>query len=178
MSPEELKKRMASLDKVLDQTKSEIKIDVASSKTAQSEILRGYRNGIMGGLIFVLVYVAMMIAGITPSSFPTGLNITLVTFMFLSSCLYAVQYHFLKKIDIATIKPAELIRKTSRFRNIAFSTNVCFLIIMVILLFWQARGNGNVVFYLAVSTTVATVMYIRQQLPKERKLFREMNSLK
>ncbi|MDE6342481.1 MAG: hypothetical protein K2K93_09195 [Muribaculaceae bacterium] len=169
---------MARLDKVLDQTNGEIKIDVASSKTAQSEILRRYRRGFTCGLIFVLVYVIMMISGITPSSFPVSLNITLVASMLAASCLYAVLYHFLKKIDIATLTPAELIRKTARFRIISFTSTVCLFVIMAILMFWQSRGDGDIIFYIAVSFSTTIVIYIIKQLPEEKKLFREMNSEK
>ena len=44
MQLDELKKNMSKLDKVLDKTGSDIKINVAASETAQTKILKKFRQ--------------------------------------------------------------------------------------------------------------------------------------
>jgi len=78
MQLDELKKSMSTLEQVLAKTNTEIKINVAVSETAQTKILKKFRQGAISCLILAVVFAASAIGGINPHSFPIGLKIYLV----------------------------------------------------------------------------------------------------
>ena len=75
MQLNELKKSMSTLEQVLAKTNSDIKINVSTSQTAKTKILKKIRQGFVSCIILAIVFTAMALGNIEPKSFPNYLKI-------------------------------------------------------------------------------------------------------
>lgn len=74
MQLDELKKSMSTLEQVLAKTNTDIKINVSASETAQTKILKKFRQGFTSCLILAIVFAAMALGNLNPYSFPYRLK--------------------------------------------------------------------------------------------------------
>ena len=75
MQLNELKKSMSTLEQVLAKTNSDIKINVSTSQTAKTKILKKIRQGFVSCIILAIVFTAMALGNVEPQSFPNYLKI-------------------------------------------------------------------------------------------------------
>ena len=93
MNLDELKNRISKLDDILDKTNKEVKIDIAKSKTAQTQLLAKFRMVFVSCLIFALIFTLMVIGGVAPRKFPMELNIGIIVFALIAVSLFPAQTH-------------------------------------------------------------------------------------
>lgn len=155
---------------------------IAASETAQTKILRKFRQGSLCCLILALVFAATAIAGINLHSFPTSLKVYLVVYLFLGAIWYNFMYLKLRHINIAVLSPAKLFSKTAKLRLLMLSGEIVFgigIVILFTLLFPNAWANNRIGFWAMVCTLFIAVIYsIVHIWPQYIKLFRELNSIK
>ena len=65
---------MSTLEQVLAKTNSDIKIDVSTSQTAKSKILKKFRQGFVSCIILAVVFTAMALGNVETQSFPNYLQ--------------------------------------------------------------------------------------------------------
>ena len=97
MQLDELKKICQKLDKVLDKTGSDIKINVAASETAQTKILKKFRQVMTNCAMLAVVFTAMIIGGFSPQKFTLQFKIYLVIYLLICAIWYGYLYFTLKK---------------------------------------------------------------------------------
>ncbi len=182
MQLDELKKSMSTLDQVLAKTNTEIKINVSASETAQTKILKKFRQGFTSCLILAIVFAAMALGNLNPHSFPRYLKIYLVVYLLIGAIWYIFMYLKLKNINIATLAPRELFSKTANIRLLMISGEV-FSVIGIAILFtlllpnaWEFNRTG---FWCVIGTLIVAIIYgIVHMWPQYIKLFRDLNSIK
>lgn len=178
----ELKKSMSTLEQILAKTNTDIKIDVAASETAQTKILKKFRQGFLSCLILAVVFAAGAIGGINPNSFPLGQKIYLVVYLLLGAVWYIFMYHKLRNINIAALPPAKLFSKTANIKMLMLSGEIFFIIGIVILfamLFPTAWAFNRFGFWAMIITLVGAVIYsVLHYWPQYIKLFQDLNSIK
>lgn len=182
MELDELKKSMSTLEQVLAKTNTDIKIDVAASETAQTKILKKFRQGFLSCLILAVVFAAGAIGGINPKSFPLNQKIYLVVYLTLGAVWYGFMYLKLRNINIAELPPAKLFHKTANIRMLMLSGEIFFLIGIVILftmLFPTAWSYNRVGFWAMIITLAGAIIFsVLHYWPQYIKLFRDLNSIK
>lgn len=182
MELDELKKSMSTLEQVLARTNTDIKINVSASETAQTKILKKFRQGSIYCLIFAAVFTAAAIGGINPLSFPLGLKIYVVVYLLLAAIWYVFMYRKLRRINIASLSPAKLFSKTANIKILMLSGEIFFGIGMVILftlLFPSAWTFNRVGFWAILVGLVAAIIFsVVHYWPQYIKLFRDLNSIK
>ena len=67
MQLNELKKSMSTLEQVLAKTNSDIKINVSTSQTAKTKILKKIRQGFVSCIILAIVFTAMALGNVSPT---------------------------------------------------------------------------------------------------------------
>ena len=182
MQLDELKKSMSTLEQVLAKTNSDIKINVSASETAQTKILKKFRQGFISCLILAIVFAAMALGNLNPYSFPSYLKIYLVVYMTIAATWYIFMYLKLKNINIAALTPSILFSKTANIRLLMISGEVIFgmgLVILFTLLLPNAWEFNRTGFWLTIATLIIAIIYgIVHMWPQYIKLFRDLNSIK
>ena len=182
MQLDELKKSMSTLEQVLAKTNSDIKINVSASETAQTKILKKFRQGFISCLILAIVFAAMALGNLNPYSFPSYLKIYLVVYMTIAATWYIFMYLKLKNINIAALTPSKLFSKTANIRLLMISGEVIFgmgLVILFTLLLQNAWEFNHTGFWLTIATLIIAIIYgIVHMWPQYIKLFRDLNSIK
>ncbi len=182
MQLNELKKSMSTLEQVLAKTNSDIKINVCASETAQSKILKKFRQGFICCLILAVVFAMGAIGGINPQSFPLCQKIYLVVYLMLGAVWYGFMYRKLRNINIAALPPAELFSRTTNIKMLMLSGEIFFIIGIVILftmLFPTAWTYYRTGFWAMIITLAAAIIYsVVHYWPQYIKLFRDLNSIK
>lgn len=178
MDREELKKRLQQLDELLANTNSNLKIDVAKSKTAQKELLSKYRVYFITGFLIAIVCAIMIIFGIGPSKFTLQLNIEFLVLSLLYAIWNTYLFIFLKRIDITTMTPYVLFARTTKLKLMMLSGDVIYGLFIVVVIVTQCLSKSEVWFYITVSFVVCIYSYIRIHLPRYKKLFHDLNSIK
>ena len=175
MNLDELKNRISKLDDILDKTNKEVKIDIAKSKTAQTQLLAKFRMVFVSCLIFALIFTLMVIGGVAPRKFPMELNIV---FALIAVILYGYLYFRLRHTDVATVRPTELYRRATCMRLLMISCEVILCLGLLLLIPLIGSGNDDWPFYISVSLAVYIFFNVKKNWPEYRKLFNELNSIK
>lgn len=182
MQLNELKNSMSTLDQVLAKTNTDIKINVQTSQTAKTKILKKIRQSFTSCLILAVVFAAMIAGGINQLSFPVGLKIYLVVYLLLAGIWYIFLYLKLRRIDVATVAPAQLFSKTANFKMLMLSGEIFFgigIVILFTLLFPSAWTFNRLGFWAMIATLTAAIIFsVVHFWPKYIKLFRDLNSIK
>ncbi len=178
MQLDELKKNMSKLDKVLDKTGSDIKINVAASETAQSKILKKFRQVMTNCAILAVVFTAMIIGGFSPQKFTLQFKIYLVIYLLICVIWYGYLYFTLKKINIATLTPAKLFYKTAKIKRLMISGEIFFGVVIGLILINGLYNNPTALWALSVSFVVWIVLGVSHYWPQYIRLFRDLNSIK
>ncbi len=182
MQLDELKKSMSTLEQMLAKTNTDIKIDVSASQTAQTKILRKFRQGFVSCLILAVVFACMAIANVNPQSFPLYLKIYISALLVIGAVWYIFMYCKLNRIDIAAISPTQLFAKTATIKLMVIISEFFFIICLVVLftlLFPTAWAYNRIGFWAMVATLLFALVYgIVHLWPQYIKLFRDLNSIK
>lgn len=178
MNLDELKNRISKLDDILDKTNKEVKIDIAKSRTAQTQLLAKFRMIFVSCLIFALIFTLMVIGGVAPRKFPMELNIGIIVFALIAVILYGYLYFRLRHTDVATVRPTELYRRATCMRLLMMSGEVILCLGLLLLIPLIGSGNDDWPFYISVSLAVYIFFNVKKNWPEYRKLFNELNSIK
>ncbi len=182
MQLDELKKSMSTLEQVLAKTNSDIKINVSTSQTAKTKILKKIRQGFVSCIILAIVFTAMALGNIEPQSFPNYLKIGMAVCLAVGAAWYIFVYLRLNSIDVAALSPANLFSKTANIKLMMISGEAFFIVCLAIFFtllsqsFWNYNQTG---FWAMVATILFAVIYgIVHMWPQYIKLFRDLNSIK
>lgn len=182
MQLEELKKSMTVLDQVLAKTNSDIKINVSTSQTAKTKILKKFRQGFVSCIIIAIVFTAMALGNIETQSFPNYLKIGMAVCLAVGAIWYIFMYSKLSRIDVAALTPANLFAKTANIKLMMISVEVFFIICLTVfftLLFQSFWSYNQAGFWAMAATLLFAIVYgIVHIWPQYIKLFRDMNSIK
>lgn len=182
MELNELKKSMSTLDKVLARTNADIKVDVSASTTAQSKILKKFRQGYLSCLILAIVFSAAIAANLNPLSFPLYIKIYLVGYLLISAVWYIFMYRKLSSVNISELAPATLFSKTSTIKLLALSGEVFFIIGLTVLFTlllpnaWEYNRFGF--WAMTICLVVVLIQSIFHYWPKYIRLLSDLNSIK
>ncbi len=69
---------MSTLEQVLAKTNSDIKINVSTSQTAKTKLLKKFRQGFISCIILAIVFTAMAFGNVETQSFPNYLKISML----------------------------------------------------------------------------------------------------
>ena len=190
MQLDELKKSMSTLEQVLAKTNTDIKINVSASKTinvstsetAKSKILKKFRKAYTSLLLVAIIFVAAAIYNINPISFPLYLKIYLSSFLAIGAIWYIYLYRKLKSINIAVLSPKQLFSKTATIKLLTLSGEIfigmCLVFFFALLLpsVWTFHRIG---FWIMTIGLILGIVYsIFHYWPQYINLFRDFNSIK
>lgn len=182
MQLDELRKSMSTLEQVLAKTNTDIKINLSVAQTAQTKLLKKFRQGFTSCLILAIVFAAMALGNLNPYSFPLSLKIYLVVYLLLGAAWYIFMYLKLKSINIAALTPGKLFSKTANIRILMLSGEIVFgmgIVILFTLLLPNAWEFNRTGFWCVIGTLAVAVIYgIVHMWPQYIKLFRDLNSIK
>ncbi len=182
MQLDELKKSMSTLEQVLAKTNSDIKINVSTSQTAKTKLLKKFRQGFISCIILAIVFTAMAFGNVETQSFPNYLKISMAVCLVLGAAWYIFIYSKLSRIDVATLKPANLFSKTANIKLMMISGEVFFFVCLVVfftLLFQSFWSHNQIGFWAMAATLLFAIIYgIAYMWPQYIKLFRDLNSIK
>lgn len=182
MQLDELRKSMSTLEQVLAKTNADIKINLSVAQTAQTKLLKKFRQGFTSCLILAIVFVAMALGNLNPYSFPLSLKIYLVVYLLLGAAWYIFMYLKLKSINIAALTPGKLFSKTANIRILMLSGEIVFgmgIVILFTLLLPNAWEFNRTGFWCVIGAlAVAAIYSIVHMWPQYIKLFRDLNSIK
>lgn len=182
MELNELRKSMSTLEQVLAKTDADISINVSASETAQVKILRKFRQGGIMCIVLAAIFALAAIVNINPLSFPRYLKVYMVILLVTGTVWYIFMYKRLKHINVGTLAPVELFRKTATLKMLMVSAEV-FLSVGMVVFFalclphaWDFNRFG---FWAVIIGLVAVTIYsVLHYYPKYIRLFRELNSIK
>lgn len=182
MQLDKLKRNMSTLERLLEKTDKEIRIDTTTSATARTRLLKKFRGALITCLSLAVVFGCSAIANINPESFPLHLKIFLVVILLLACIWYTFMYLELKRTDVFSLPPARLFSKTAMLKLWMLSGEIVFAICMAVfftLLFphaWQYHRFGF--WAMAVSLVIAIAYTVVRQYPQYIRLFRDLDSIK
>lgn len=176
MKLDDLKKPLSTLDKILDKTNSDMRIDVSACETAQSKLLHKFRHIAVSCIIFLLVFTVLIIMGLAPSKFSLSVNILLDVFLLIGCLWYTFLYLRLRKINIATITPAELFSRTAKLKILMISGETFFVTSFLMYIIYAWISSPSAVWSMGSSFVVVILIGIFYTLPEYKKLFRDLNS--
>ena len=181
MQLDELKKTMSTLEQVLAKTNADIKIDVAASETAQSKILRKFKQAAIVLIIVAGIMIAATIANLNVESFPNSMKIYLTAILVIASIWFGWMYSRVKRINVTSLAPAILFAKTAKLKLSLIVGEVCLIVALAVFFAlclpytWEFNRLG---FWLVIIALPIAVGYdIFRLWPGYIKLFRELNSI-
>lgn len=181
MQLDELKKSMSTLEQMLAKTNTDIKIDVAASETAQSRILRKFKQAVIILIVIACIMIAATIANVNVESFPNSMKIFLTVILVMASIWFGWMHSRLKRLNVATLAPAILFAETARLKLFLIVGEVCLTVALAVFFAlclpytWDFNRLG---FWLVVIALPIAVGYdIFRLWPGYFKLFRELNSI-
>ena len=168
MQLDELRKSMSTLEQVLAKTNADIKINLSVAQTAQTKLLKKFRQEFTVLLILVVIFAAAAIGNVNPLSFPLYLKIYLSSLLAVGAIWYIYLYSKLKCINI--------IKLLTLSGEIFFGAG---FVVLFTLLFPNAWHYNRVAFWaMAVALLIVIIYSIVHYYPKYIKLFRDLNSIK
>lgn len=182
MELNELKKNMSVLENLLSMTNTEVKIDKARSETAQMKLIKTYRRALCNcGLASIIPFVWIMSSS-DIVSIPFYLKIYLMVFLLSGMIWYLFLMNKTKRIDIPTMLPIQLFSASLKLRIYNLSGEIFFAIALAVffsLFLPNFYENKRVIFWLIiVFLTIGVIFTLTYYVPKQIRLFREMESLK
>lgn len=180
MELDELKNRMATLEKVLDKSSSSAQINV-KSETAQTKILKKYRDASVSAGVIAVMFAVWWILNVEPEAFPTYLKAFLVIYLSLSCLWYIFLYSRLKRVNVAQMVPSQLCKAVTSIKIMTITGEVvlCVGVMVFMSLFLiNLLTVKPFAFWWCCATLVGAVVwgiwYIYSQYLK---LFRDMSSV-
>ncbi len=181
MQLDELKKSMSALDNILAATNTDIRINVESSKNAQTRLLVKFRQAFTSAAILAVVFAVLWITGVNADTFPTYLQAFLVIYLAMASLWYIFLYFKLRSIFIPLIKPAQLFSKVATLKLLTLSGEIVFGIALAVfftLFVTEHLINNTIAIYLFFATLAFALIYGLAYLwPQYIRLFRSITSI-
>lgn len=182
MQLDELKRSMSVLDHILDKTQTEIQINVEASQTAQTRLLKKYRQNIMSCGILAAVFGLTLSGGINENQIPMEQRVFLVIYLATAAIWYAIMYLKLKRMKIGTLPTAKLFSESTTIKLLNLTGEIVFAIgaaIFFTLFLQHMLATNMTAFWLCVGTLSFGVIWgALYTVPKYIKLFRDLNTLK
>lgn len=178
----ELKQNMSILDRMLAKTSADITVDVTASETAQSKLLKKFRQGIINNAVIAAVFACLWIGDVTPDKLPNLFKGFVSILTAIAAVWYLILFTRLKKIDIARLSPSKLLSATTTIKLLTLSGEVAFGIALAVfftMLLTEMLATNLLAFWLIIATLVIALVWgIVYTVPRYVKLFGDLNSLR
>ena len=182
MELSELKKNMSVLEQILAKSNEEFIIDFSASETAQSKLANVYKQNVRNCLLASIIPLVLLLSGPSTESFPLYLKIFLLTYLLMGAAWYGYLWNTNRKISITTLTPVSLLSVTSKLKLYTLAGEIFFIVGLTVFFslflsnLWDFSplSFGLVIGTLAFGITFTLTFYV----PKLRKIFNEMESLK
>lgn len=178
----ELKQNMSILDRMLAKTSADITVDVTASETAQSKLLKKFRQGIINNAVIAAVFASLWIGDVTPDKLPNLFKGFVSILTAIAAVWYLILFTRLKKIDIARLSPSKLLSATTTIKLLTLSGEVAFGIALAVfftMLLTEMLATNLLAFWLIIATLVIALVWgIVYTVPRYVKLFGDLNSLR
>lgn len=182
MQLEDFKKNMSVLDQVLARTSADIKINVLASETAQSKILRRYRQAFTNCAIVAVVFCCLWIGNVNPDKLPNLYKGYITVLCALASVWYVFLFVRLKKVNIAQCSPSTLFSSTTIIKLLTLSGEIFFgmaLAVFFTLLLSEMVVISQLAFWLIIGLLGISITWSAIYIwPRYIKLFNELNTIK
>lgn len=178
MKLDDLKNTLSTLDKILDKTNSDIRIDISACETAQSKLLNKFWHAAESCIFIFLVFTVLIVMGYAPSKFSLSVNIFLDVFLLMGGLWYTFLYLKLRKINIATITPAELFSSTVKLKILMISGETFFVTSFLMSIIYAWFSSPSAIWSMGPSFVVVIIIGLFYRLPEYKKLFHDLNSTK
>ena len=178
----ELKQNMSILDRMLAKTSADITVDVTASETAQSKLLKKFRQGIINNAVIAAVFACLWIGDVNPDKLPNLFKGFVSILTAIAAVWYLILFTRLKKIDIARLSPSKLLSATTTIKLLTLSGEVAFGIALAVfftMLLTEMLATNLLAFWLIIATLVIALVWgIVYTVPRYVKLFGDLNSLR
>lgn len=178
----ELKQNMSILDRMLAKTSADITVDVTASETAQSKLLKKFRQGIINNAVLAAVFACLWIGDVTPDKLPNLFKGFISILTAIAAVWYLILFTRLKKINIARLSPSKLLSATTTIKLLTLSGEVAFGIALAVfftMLLTEMFATNILAFWLIIATLVIALVWgIVYTVPRYVKLFGDLNSLR
>ncbi len=104
------------VEHVLAKTNTDVKINVAASKTAQSRILRKYRQAILSSGVLAVVFMMAWLGNGMFETFHAYQRGYLAIFLTLATLWYIFLYVMMRRINVSRLTPLQLYKATTRMK--------------------------------------------------------------
>ena len=182
MELSDLKKDMSILEQVLAKSNEEIKIDVSASETAQTKLAKVYKQNVRNCLLVSIIPVVLLVSGSNTGTFPLYLKIFILIYLLLGGAWYGYLWDTTRKIGITTLTPVSLLSVTSKLKLYTLAGEIFFIVGLTVffsLFLYNLWDFSPLSFGLVIGTLVFGITFsLTFYVPKLRKIFNEMESLK
>ena len=181
MNLDELKKSMSTLDDILAQKNSEpIKFNTETCTSARSRISKQYRKNILNCGVVAVVYIILWLSGKDASVFPVALKGFLGVFMAVAAIVYLLLYRSIKKINLATSTPMQIMKQVASFRLYTLVAEIFFALVLAVF-FTIYLSNlwalGTYIFWIVSGALLVCIIIALIMLPKKIKVYRELTAI-
>lgn len=181
MDLEELKKSMSTLDDVLAKKSCDsITFNTDACSSAQSRIARQYQKSILSSSVLAVVFIALWLGGSDQPSFPVAMKGFLGVFMAVTVIVYAILYRLIKKIQVSSAAPMEVMKQVSSLRLYNLIAEIFFAIVLAVfftIFLSNLWALGSFTFWLVAGALLVSLGIAAVMLPKKIKDFRELSAI-
>lgn len=182
MKIEEIKKNLSVLDQVLSKSSVDIEINITQSQTAQSKILKKYRQFFTQSLILAIVFGCLWIGNVSSDKLPNLYKAFISIMSLLAGGWYMFLFFKLKNINISQLSPTRLFSETTTIKILTLTGEIFFGILLAVfftLFLSEMSVSSPITFWLTIGTLIISLaisfIFI---LPKYLRLFHDLNSIK
>ena len=182
MQRDELKSNMSVLNRVLTHTSIDIQIDKKISESAQSKLIRKFRQAATSSFIIACVFFCMWVGNVNTVKLPIIYKAYISIMCLTSSAWYLYIYRRLRRVNVAGMTPATFICETSKIKLLTLTGEIVFglaLTVFFTLLISFFLNYNILAFRLTVGLlTIVLVFSFIYTWPRYVKLFNDLNSIK
>ncbi len=181
MNLDDLKKSMATLDDVLAKKSSDsITLNTETCTSAQSRIVKQYRNNILSSGIIAFVFIILWLNGNDQPSFPVAMKGFLGVFMAVTAIVYAILYRLTKNIRVTSASPMAVMKQVSTLRLCTLISEIFFAIVLAVfftLFLSNLWALGSYTFWLVAGALSVCLIIAAIMLPKKIRDFNDLTAL-
>ena len=157
-------------------------IDISASETAQTKLAKVYKQNVRNCLLVSIIPVVLLVSGSNTGSFPLYLKIFLLVYLLLATSWYVFLWNKTEKINIISLTPVSLLTATSKLKLYTLAGEIFFIVGLTVffsLFLSNLWDFSPLSFGLVIGTLVFGITFtLTFYVPKLRKIFNEMESLK
>ncbi len=182
MNLDDLKNSMTTLDDFLaEKCSNTINFNTNTCNTAQSRIMKRYRQGASSSIILAVVFLVAWHVGLGEDAFPTAYKMFLGIYLVIAAAWYAFLYIKTKKINIALSTPIDTLKQVKALRLYALTGEIVLGMAMAVF-FTLFLSNlwvvGRYRFWIIIAATVIfTVLLITVFLPRTIRDFKNLSAI-